>query len=556
MADHVIHGNYVDFYDEKGPHKGILAWILSTDHKRIGLMYLIALSTFFCIGATIGVLMRLEMLSQGRTIMGPQTYNSLFTLHGLIMIFLFVIPGIPAVFGNFFLPIMIGAKDVAFPRLNLLSWWLYITGGIFAVLSLFLAGGPIDTGWTFYVPYSLRTGTDVSWMILAAFILGFSSILTGLNFITTIHRLRAPGMGWFRMPLFAWSLYATAWIQLIATPIVGITLALVALERLFGIGLFDPALGGDPILYQHMFWIYSHPAVYIMILPAMGVVSEIIPTFAHRTVFGYKAIAISSLAIAFVGYFVWGHHMFSSGMSDTSRWIFSLFTFLVAIPSAVKVFNWTATLYKGSIDLKAPLLFVLAFIFVFSIGGLSGLVVGALATDIHLTDTYFVVAHFHFVVFGGTGFIFFAALHYWFPKMFGRLYNDNVAKVAISLITLGFLMLYFTFFILGYEGMPRRYYDYLPQYHWQHVFATVGSWVMISGFIVMFFNLFKALKSGKRAGMNPWGGMTLEWTVPSPPPQENFEDVPVITHGPYDYHAQEEALQKQEEFNHSAEDEK
>ncbi len=540
MSNHAA-STYVDFYEYKGKHTGILSWLLTTDHKRIGIMYLVSLVSFFIVGAILGILMRLEMLTPGETIMGPQTYNSIFTLHGIIMIFLFVIPGIPPVFGNFFLPIQIGAKDVAFPRLNLLSWYLYIIGGIFAILSLFMKGGPIDTGWTFYVPYSLRTGTEVSWAIFAAFILGFSSILTGLNFITTIHRLRAPGMGWFKMPLFPWSLYATGWIQILATPIIGITIILVIVERLFKIGVFDPALGGDPILYQHLFWTYSHPAVYIMILPAMGVVSEIISTFSHRTIFGYKAIAMSSLAIAFVGYFVWGHHMFSSGMSDFSRLIFSLLTFLVAIPSGVKIFNWVATMYKGSIDPKTPFIFVMAFIFIFSIGGLTGLVLGALSVDVHLTDTYFVVAHFHFVVFGGTGFIFFAALHYWFPKMFGKMYNLKVARIGVLLLTVGFLALYFPFFILGYEGMPRRYFDYLPQFQALHVFSTVGSWVMVTGLFILIYNLIKAFRKGEPATINPWGGITLEWQVPSPPPLENFDEIPVVTHDPYDYGALKEA---------------
>lgn len=525
----------VSYLDYKGKHKGLLAWILSTDHKRIAILYLVALIIFFLVAVTFGFLMRLEMLTPGKTIMDPQTYNALFTLHGVIMIFLFIIPGIPAVFGNFFLPIMLGAKDVSFPRLNLLSWYFYIGGALLVLLSLFVGGGPIDTGWTFYVPYSLRTQANVSLAVFAAFVLGFSSILTGLNFIVTIHRMRCPGMGWFKMPLFAWGLYSTSWIQVLATPVIGITLLLIILERFFGVGIFDPALGGDPLLYQHLFWIYSHPAVYIMILPAMGLVSEIIPTFSKKDIFGYGPIAMSSLAIAFVGYLVWGHHMFSSGISDTSRAIFSFLTFIVAIPTGIKVFNWVATMYKASIDARAPFWFVVAFIIIFSIGGLTGLVLGSLNTDIHLTDTYFVLAHFHYVMFGGMGLLFFAGLHYWFPKMFAKMYNEKVAKIGVLVFVVGFNMLYFPMFIMGYLGMPRRYYDYLPQYQIYHVISTVGSWILIIGILILIINLFKALLSKERytSEINPWGGTTLEWSVPSPPPLENFDVIPTVTHGPY-----------------------
>jgi len=530
------------FYEYEGKHKGILGWILSTDHKRIGLLYLWSMVGFFLVGVFLGFLMRLEMLSMGPTIMGPQMYNAAFTLHGIIMIFLFIVPGIPAAFGNFLLPIMIGAEDVQFPRLNLLSWWLYVTGGLFAIVSLFLSGGPIDTGWTFYVPYSIRTSTQVILPLIAAFILGFSSILTGINFITTVHRMRAKGMTFFKLPLFVWALYATGWIQIIGTPVIGITILLVIVERVFSVGLFDPALGGDPILFQHLFWIYSHPAVYIMILPAMGVVSEIIPTFARKHIFGYKAIAFSSLAIAFIGTLVWGHHMFTSGMSDTARWVYSFLTYIVALPSAIKVFNWVATMYKGSIRMSAPFAFVMAFIVLFSIGGLTGLILGSVATNVHVHDTYFVVAHFHFVMFGGTGFIFFAALHYWFPKMFGKMYNEKIAMTAVGILTVGFLMLYFTMFILGYEGMPRRYYDYLPQFQFLHIFATVGSWVLISGLLLMFWNLLYALKKGSPAKANPWNGMTLEWMTSSPPPFENFNYHPEIKFGPYEYEHYDEAV--------------
>ncbi len=529
-----IEPSYLDVSTNKYK-TGILSWILSVDHKRIGILYLFSMMAFFIVAVIFGFLIRLELISPGRTIMDAQTYNQLFTLHGLIMIFLFIIPGLPAVFGNFFLPIMIGAKDVIFPRLNLMSWYMFVIGGLLAVLSIFLPGGSADTGWMFYVPYSIRTTTNVIPALMAAFILGFSSILTGLNFITTIHRMRAPGMSWFKMPLFVWSLYATAWIQVLATPIIGITLALVAIERLLGVGIFDPALGGDPVLYQHLFWIYSHPAVYIMILPAMGIVSEIIPTFSRRSIFGYKFIAFSSLAIALFGSLVWAHHMFTAGMSDTAQFVFSFITFIVSIPSAIKVFNWLSTMYKGSIKADPPLLYVLSFIFQFSIGGFTGLMLGALSVNIHLQDTSFVVAHFHYVMFGGTGFGIFAAMHYWLPKMFGRMYNLKIATWAWAIVTIGYNVLYMPLFVMGYLGMPRRYYDYLPEFHSYHMVSTIGSWVLIIGLTIMFTNLWIGMRRGKKAPMNPWGGETLEWKIQTPPILENFHEIPDIHAGPYDY---------------------
>ncbi len=526
--------------DERGFWKdtgktGITSWIFSTDHKRIGFLYFYTVFSFFLVAVILGILMRIELMAPGRTIMGPQTYNALFTVHGVIMIFLFILPGFQGVFGNLLMPIQIGARDVAFPRLNLLSWWIYITGAATIITSLFTGSGPPDTGWTFYVPFSARTGTNVTLAVFGVFLIGMSAILTGLNFVTTIHRLRAEGMTWGRIPLFVWSVYATAWVQVLATPILGITLLLIIAERVLGAGLFDPGRGGDPLMYQHLFWIYSHPAVYIMILPAMGVISEIIPVFSRKPIFGYGMIAMSSLAIAAAGSLVWGHHMFTSGMSDLAVLVFSFLTFVVAIPSAIKVFNWVSTLYKGSISLEAPMLFALGFILLFSIGGLTGLILGSAATDIHVHDTQFVVGHFHYVIFGGSGFAFFGAMHYWFPKFFGRRYREKLALAAWILLFIGFNVMYFSMMVLGVEGMPRRYYDYLPEFHALNLTSTFGSWILFAGMVIMLVNLFHGLLRGEPVERNPWGGATLEWSIPTPPPTDNFVEEPVVTHGPYDF---------------------
>ncbi|MCF7903004.1 MAG: cytochrome c oxidase subunit I [Candidatus Marinimicrobia bacterium] len=513
--------------------KGLKSWLLTLDHKRIGLMYFFAVMFFFLVGGTFAVLIRLELFFPGEDFMSADTYNRMFTLHGAIMIFLFIIPAIPAAFGNIMLPIMLGAKDVAFPRLNLASWYIYMGGALFAIYSM--AMGAVDTGWTFYTPYSTGADGAVISMTLGVFIIGFSSILTGLNFIVTIHKLRLPGMTWFKMPLFIWGLYATAIIQVLATPVLAITLVLLILERVLGIGIFDPAMGGDPVLFQHFFWFYSHPAVYIMILPGMGIISELISVFSHKKIFGYKAIAFSSLGIAFLSFLVWGHHMFTSGQSEYAAMVFSFLTFLVGIPSGIKTFNWLATLFRGSITFEAPMLYAFAFLFLFSIGGLTGIFLGALSVDIHLHDTYFVVAHFHYVMMGGTVMAFLGGIHYWWPKIWGRMYSEKWARVAWALIFVGFNMTFFTQFLMGTKGMPRRYFDYLPQFQGLHGFSSVGSWVLGLGFIIMAVYLIHAIYKGRLAGNNPWGALTLEWETTSPPPPENFLQEPEFKHGPYDY---------------------
>jgi cytochrome c oxidase subunit 1 len=511
---------------------GFLSWALTLDHKRIGVMYLVSILSAFALGGFAALAVRTELLGPQQTIMTADGYNKMFTLHGAVMIFLFIIPGIPAAIGNFVLPIMLGAKDVAFPRLNLASYWLWVTGACLMITAVITGG--VDTGWTFYTPYSTTTNTNVIKTTFGVFVLGFSSILTGLNFIVTIHKLRPKGMTWFRMPLFLWGLYGTALIQVLATPVLAITLLLLIAERVMGVGIFDPSLGGDPVLYQHFFWFYSHPAVYIMILPAMGVISELISIHSRKHIFGYSFIALSSIAIAAFGFLVWGHHMFTSGQSGVANMIFSALTFSVAIPSAIKTFNWLATLYKGNIVLNTPMIYALSFIVLFGIGGLTGLHLGALAVDVHLHDTYFVVAHFHYVMFGGTVIAFLGGLHHWWPKITGRMYSELWGRVAAAMVFVGFNVTFFTQFLMGSQGMPRRYYNYVDAYHSYHLVSTLGSYLMGAGFVLCAGYLLHSLFRGKVAPANPWGGNSLEWHTPSPPPHDNFSETPVAE-DPYDY---------------------
>jgi cytochrome c oxidase subunit 1 len=518
--------------------EGLKSWLLTHDHKRIAILYLLGVTFFFALGGIFAVLIRLELATPAGDLVESNTYNKLFTMHGIIMVFLFLVPSIPAVFGNFLIPLMIGAKDVAFPRVNLLSWYIYMIGGMF-IITVLLMGG-VDTGWTFYTPFSSSYSNGyVVASGLGIFIAGFSSILTGLNFIVTIHRMRAPGMTWFRLPLFVWAHYATSMLQVLGTPVIAVTLFLLVLERGLHIGFFDPAYGGDPVLFQHMFWFYSHPAVYIMILPSMGVVTEIVTTFSWKKPFGYTFIAFSSIAIAVFGFIVWGHHLFVSGQSVYAGMVFSILSYVVAIPSAIKVFNWIATMYKGSVRVTAPMLYALGFIGLFTIGGLTGLFLASLGMDVHLTDSYFVIAHFHYVMVGGAIMGFMGGLHLWWPKMSGRMYNEAAARVAAIIIFVGFNLTFFPQFILGYLGMPRRYHVYPPEFQVLNVLSSAGASILGVGYLIPFCYLLWSLKYGPIAPPNPWGATGLEWQTASPPPTENFEVTPVVTEEAYTYSKQE-----------------
>jgi cytochrome c oxidase subunit 1 len=518
---------------------GWKSWLLTTDHKRIAILYLISITLMFFVGGIFAVLIRLELLTPQGDLVNSDTYNKFFSMHGIVMVFFFLVPSIPATLGNFLVPMMIGAKDLAFPRINLLSWYIYIVGAVFTLAAVVLGG--VDTGWTFYTPFSSSySNTFVITAASGVFVAGFSSILTGLNFIVTVHKMRAPGMTWGRMPLFVWANYATALIQVLGTPVVAITLALVGLERAFRIGIFDPAIGGDPILFQHMFWFYSHPAVYIMILPGMGVISELVTCFSRKSVFGYSFIAGSSIGIAIIGFLVWEHHMFVTGMSMYASLYFSLLSFLVAVPSAIKIFNWTATMFRGSIVYDTPMLYAFGFIGLFTIGGLTGLFLATLAVDVHVTDTYFVVAHFHYVMVGGMVMAYMGGLHFWWPKISGRLYPEAWAKFAALLVFAGFNLTFFPQFILGYLGQPRRYHAYAPEFQVLNVMSTAGASILGLGYLIPLIYFIWSMRYGPRASSNPWGAKGLEWQTTSPPPTFNFDKTPIVTEEAYAYsHKQE-----------------
>lgn len=517
----------------------ILSWALTTDHKRVAVLFLFATGIGLAIGGFFALVLRTEHLTPGKTIVDAMTYNRLFTLHGVVMVWIFMLPAIPNVFGNFFLPIMIGAKDVAFPRLNIASFWIYVLGSLVILWAMLV--NAVDTGWTFYVPYSDRSPTAVVPVLLGIFILGWSSIISGVNFIVTVHTMRARGLGWMKVPLFVWSIYATSIIQILATPILAFSVGVVALDRAYDLGIFDPARGGDPVLFQHLFWFYSHPAVYIMILPAMGVVSEVVCAFSRKAPLSYRAIAYSSFGIAFVGFLTWGHHMFVAGMSRFDAGAFGVLSMLVAIFSAIKVFTWVGTLRKGSISLKVPLLYVFAFLFLFVFGGMTGVAVASTSLDVHWHDTYFVVAHFHFIMVGGTLTSYLAALHYWFPKITGRKYYDRLGILATTFVAMGFFVTFFPQFLLGNAGMPRRYYDYAPRYQALHIISTLGSWVLGVGLIITLAYLVHGWLRGPRSEDNPWGALGYEWRTSSPPPVHNFHETPKMSPGPYDYASEEES---------------
>jgi cytochrome c oxidase subunit I len=510
--------------------RGWLAWLSTTDHKKIGLLYLYATFLFFILGGVEALMMRLQLAVSNNTLIQPPTYNALVTLHGTTMVFLFVVP-VLAGFANYMVPLMIGARDMAFPRLNALSFWLLLFGGLLFYTSVFF--DPPNVGWTFYAPlsdnaFSPSNGVD-AWIFLIH-LTGLSSILGAINFIATIHNMRAKGMGWARMPLFVWAILIYSYLLVLALPSIAAGVTMLLTDRHFGTGFFDVAQGGNPLLWQHLFWFFGHPEVYIMILPAFGIISEVIPVFSRKPIFGYKAIAASTAAIAFLGMLVWAHHMFATPTPIVVLAFFMLSSFAIAVPTGIKIFNWLATMWRGSLVFKVPMYYACGFIGTFVIGGISGVMLAVFPVDWQLTDTYFVVAHLHYVLFGGSVFGIFAGLYYWFPKMSGRLMSESLGKLSFWLMFIGFQVTFLIQHSLGLEGMPRRIYRYESSNGWgvENFISTVGAFILAAGVLVTLFNVLRSLKVGKKAGNDPWGGNTLEWFVQSPPPENNFDVVPRV----------------------------
>jgi cytochrome c oxidase subunit 1 len=511
--------------------RGLLSWLTTVDHKRIGILYILGAGFFALIGGLEALLIRTQLAIPNNRVLVGEAYNQVLTMHGTTMIFLVVMP-VLAGLGNYVVPLMIGARDMAYPRLNAFGVWMFLLGGIFLNLSFLLGGAP-DAGWFGYAPLTAKTfskGAGIDFWILGLQLLGISSITSSINFVSTILLLRAPGLTLNRLPLFAWTTLVTAFLILFAMPSISAALFLLFLDRHLGTHFFNPAAGGDPLLWQHLFWFFGHPEVYIMILPAMGIVSEVLPVFSRKPIFGYTAVAYSSVAIGFIGFTVWAHHMFAVGLPPVVNAFFSAASMLVAVPTAIKVFNWIATIWGGSVRYRAPFLFAAAFVALFVIGGLSGLFLASVPVDWQVTDTYFVVAHFHYTLFGGSMFAIVAGIYYWFPKITGRFLDERLGRLHFALQFIGFNLTFFPMHFLGLMGMPRRVYTYAAGLGWEslNLLATIGAFILALGFVVFFVNIARSLVAGERAPDDPWDGHTLEWLTSSPPPPYNFARVPVV----------------------------
>jgi cytochrome c oxidase subunit 1 len=533
IASPAAHPSGIAGHIHPEPQGFVRRYVFSIDHKIIGIQYLITAWVFFILAGLLAETIRTQLLNANGGFVTPQTYNEVYSIHGSAMVWLVVIPMLTGGFGNLIFPIQIGARDVAFPWLNMLSFWIFPVAGLM-LFSSFLMGAP-TAGWTEYPPISLQGAAGTTMWAAAIFLVGVSSTLTGINFVVTLVKMRAPGMTFTRMPLFCWGQFATAPLLMIATTALAAALAALFMERVFGVPFFDPTKGGAPVLWQHMFWFYSHPAVYIMVLPAFGIVSEVLPTFARKPIFGYKLIAFSSMAIALAGFMVWAHHMFTSGLAPYLQLPFMILTFVIGIPTGIKIFSWTATLWGGKIHLTTAMLFAIGFVALFTCGGITGIFLAAVPYDLNVHGTYFVVAHFHYVLVGGSLMGIFAGMYYWFPKMSGRLLNETLGKIHFWLFFIGFNGTFMPMHWLGVEGMPRWVATYDPQFEFWNRFASVSSYVMGIGILVFFVNVIWSARAGKKSGPNPWGGRTLEWMVPSPPHYYNFKRIPTVYGLPYDF---------------------